>query len=508
VGAADPHAQHAEAEAPTTARAGGGPRPHGRDLRGPARATPTRRSTTTPARSRCTRGCRRRSRRSTRLYGDAGRYHELIELLERGIDEANEEDRRVAYLFRIADIYGDYLHEPVQAAHAFRRVLKIDPDHLGAIHALQRVCEVAGRYKELVDALEIEAAKTLDKQRIVALLFRAAEILDDKLEDREGALIRYRRALELDPKYAPALAGLGRLYHRLGRWDDLLADLRARAGHHAAGPRRGRAAAHDGGSCARTRSATTLRAIDCYRRAIAIDPKHGPSLHGLARLLQDRRAFPELVEVLELELKRPRRPEVAGADSRTASAARTRSTSRTSTRRSSPTTRRPRRCPTTGPALDGLARVRAAQEAWAGVVEDLAQEAATSREPALATAALLRAGEIFAEQLNQPERAIAAYERVLERDPNNIAGDARPGAAVPPAGPVEVAGRAVPARRARSLTDDGARVAALREVAHLYENQAMGDADQLRAAYTAILQRLPSDPVALVGARAPGDGRP
>ena len=74
---------------------------------------------------------------------------------------------------------------------------------------MQRAFEVAGRYKELVDALEIEASKTLDKQRIVSLLGRAADILDDKLEDREGALGRYRRALELDPKHAPALAGLG-----------------------------------------------------------------------------------------------------------------------------------------------------------------------------------------------------------------------------------------------------------------------------------------------------------
>ena len=44
-----------------------------------------------------------------------------------------------------------------------------------------------------------------------------------------------------------------------------------------------------------------------------------------------------------------------------------------------------------------------------------------AKDASLATAALLRAGEVFAEQLGQPERAIAAYERVLERESGNLA---------------------------------------------------------------------------------------
>ena len=430
----------------------------------------------------------------TRLYGSAGRFHELIELLERGIDEASEEDRRVAYLFRVADIYADYLHEPVQAAHTYRRILKLDPDHLGAIHALQRACEVAGRYKELVDALELEAGKTLDKQRIVTLLGRAAEIIDEKLEDREGALVRYRRALELDPKHAPSLAGLGRLYHRLGRWEDLYSVYDRELGITPMG-RASVALLHTMAQLAEEKLGDDGRAIDCYRRGVGIDPRHGPSLHGLAILLQERRAFAELVDVLELELKSLSDPKSRALTAYRigraheehlhepvkAIAAYHKATESVDDYR---------------PALDGLARVRAAQEAWSGIVEDLAQEAATSKEPPLATAALLRAGEIFAEQLGQPERAIAAYERVLERDPINVSAML----ALEPLYRQQNLWKSLVElylRESKVLTDDGARVAVLREVAHLYENQAMGDADQLRTAYTAILQRLPSDPVAL-----------
>ncbi len=429
-----------------------------------------------------------------RLYGDAGRFHELIELLERGIDEVTEEDRRVAYLFRVADLYADYLHEPVQAAHTYRRILKIAPNNLGAIHAMQRVLEIAGRFKELVDALELEASKTQDKPRIVALLGRAADLLDDKLEDREGALIRYRRALDLDPKHAPSLAGLGRLYHRLGRWDDLLAIYERELGITPPG-RAAVALLHTMGQLSEEKLGDDARAVDCYRRAIAMDPKHGPSLHNLATLLQERRSYAELVEVLELELRSLSDPKSRALTAYRigraheehlnepikAIAAYHKATEAVTDYR---------------PALDGLARVRAAQEAWAGVVEDLAQEAATSKEPPLATAALLRAGEIFAEQLGQPERAIAAYERVLERDPGNIPAML----CLEPLYRQQGLWKSLVElylRQSKVLVDDGARVAALRQVAHLYENQAVGDGEQLRAAYTAILQRLPSDPIAL-----------
>lgn len=432
----------------------------------------------------------------SRLFADAGRHHELIELLERGIDATDEDDRRIAYLMRIADLYADYLREPVQAAHTYRRVLKINRDHLGAIHSLQRVCELAGRYKELVEALEMEASKTSDKGRVVQLLHRAGEVIDEKLDDPSGALVRLRRVLEIDPKYAPALASIGRLYHRTGRWEDLLSVYERELTITPPG-KAAVALLHTMGGLCEDRIGDTRRAIACYRNAIEIDPKHGPSLHALERLLEMGGRWSELVEVLETELRglsdaRVRAevayrvgrvyeehlgdaPRAVGAYQAALQAA-----------------------PDYRPALDGLARVRASLEAWPGVVEDLAQEAATSREATLGTAALLRAGEVFAEQLVQPERAIAAYERVLERDPGNLAAML----ALDPLYRQQGLWRSLAelqAKLARHANDEGAKIAGLRELIRLYEGPVGADADTVRGAYVALLQRAPSDPVALVG---------
>ncbi|HEY8378395.1 MAG TPA: tetratricopeptide repeat protein, partial [Nannocystis sp.] len=431
-----------------------------------------------------------------RLFAAARRYHELIELLERGIDAAEEDDRRIAYLFRIADLYIDYLDEPVQAAHTYRRILKIDPDHIGAIHALQRACELAGRYKELVDALELEASKTLDKAKIVQLLHRAGEIADEKLDDRDGALARLRRVLEIDPKYAPALASIGRLYHRAGRWEELLSIYERELAITPPG-KAAVALLHTMGQLCETRLGDVRRATACYRNAIEIDPKHGPSLHALQRLLERGKAWQDLVEVLETELRGLSDPharaqvayrigrvyeEHLGDAPRAVVAYQTALQALGDYR----------------PALDGLARVRATLEAWPGVVEDLAQEAAMAKDASLATAALLRAGEVFAEQLGQPERAIAAYERVLEREPGNLAAMLALDTLYRQQGMWRSLAD-LQLRIAKYVSDEGARVAALREVVRLYEGPVGADADTIRNAYAALLQRAPGDPVALAG---------
>ncbi|MCA9634773.1 MAG: tetratricopeptide repeat protein, partial [Myxococcales bacterium] len=237
-----------------------------------------------------------------RLLTDAGRFHEVIELYERGIDGAPNKAVKIAYLFRIGDIYIDNLREPVQAMHTYRRILKIDPDHLGAIHALQRSADDAGRHKELVEALELEASKTREQPRVIVLLHRAAEILDERLDDREGALARLRRILELDASYQPALASAGRLYFRLGRWEDLFRTYEQELAITPAGPA-SVALLHTMGKLAEEKIGRIEQAIECYRRAIKIDPKHGPSLEALARILSAGERWRELVEVWEIELR-------------------------------------------------------------------------------------------------------------------------------------------------------------------------------------------------------------
>src|SRR5690606_30868802 len=123
-----------------------------------------------------------------RLYAEAKKYRELVELHERAVEQADEPERAITHLFKIGAIQEDALGEHAQAAHTYRRILDLDPKNLGAVHALERATERAGRHAELVDALEREAALRGEDARVVDLLTRAAEILDGALRDRDGAI--------------------------------------------------------------------------------------------------------------------------------------------------------------------------------------------------------------------------------------------------------------------------------------------------------------------------------
>ncbi len=429
-----------------------------------------------------------------RLFTEVDRHHELIELYERGIDQTRDNERKIAYLFRIGDIYTDALNEPIQAAHAYRRILKIHPQHLGAMHALQRATESAGRYKELVEALELEAHHANDSTRIVPLLHRAGEVLDTDLDDREGALARYRKVLTLDPKYEPALASCGRLYYRMGRWEELLAIYEQELAIAPEGPA-AVALLQAMGELCETKLGRESQAISLYRRAVAIDPRHGPSLHALARRLRLRGDWKELVEVLDLELRG-----LSENKARSLTAYRIGRVYEEHIGNTAKALAAYQQAlapmPDYRPAVDGIARVRAQRKEFSEIVDDLAREAQSTSEPAFAISALLRAGEIWNEHLQQPDRAIACYESVLERDPKNLAALM----AVEPLYRAKSSWKSlyeVYQRQVEALSDEGAQVACLREMTRLIELYSVADQTQLEAAHRHILARASVDSIAL-----------
>ncbi|MBX3268882.1 MAG: tetratricopeptide repeat protein [Sandaracinaceae bacterium] len=427
----------------------------------------------------------------TRLYADAGRHRALIELYERAIEQAEEPAAAVTHLFKVGALYEDTLGEHDQAAHTYGRILELAPEDLGALHALQRATERAGRYDKLVEALEREADLRQEHGHVVDLLHRAAEILDERLGDPDGAMRRYERILAIDARYAPALAGLGRIYHRTGRWDDLL-ELYER---ELALEPKGRSAAallHKMGQLAEERIGDELRAIECYKRALDADPRHRPVLAALERRLTARRDHAALVEVLELEVEgavdaesRARAayrlgqvfeehlesPERAAAAFETALVA----------------------VPGYAPAADALARLRARQGAWRRLVEQLDEEANAAHDDATRVARLVRAGEIWSHALDDPRRAVGCYERALQIAPSHLEALLSLEALYRRLARHDALAQ-VYAALARVLADPGARVAALRELARL---TARGDPREGRVVQEAILGLWPDDPAAL-----------
>src|SRR4029077_9348531 len=98
---------------------------------------------------------------------------------------------------------------------------------LPTVRNLARLYERVGKWTELIELHDKEASLSADTKQVISLAHRNAEILEEQLKDRAGAITQYERVLALSPSYLPALKALGRLYGQEARWDALIRMYRA-----------------------------------------------------------------------------------------------------------------------------------------------------------------------------------------------------------------------------------------------------------------------------------------
>ncbi len=429
-----------------------------------------------------------------RLYAAAKKYPELVELYERAVDLAHDAETKTTYLFKIGRVHEDALGDSHAALTAYRRILGIEAAHLGAVHAAQRAAERGGLFRELCEMLELEAKLVKDQKERLMLLHRAGEVAEHDLGDDSVALGLQRRVLELDPKFQPALASLGRLYYRAGRWEELVHVYQAELSSLPRGPESARLD-YKIGEIYELRIAKDELALAAYRRALEADPQHLPARRALERKLTDKHHFEEIAKLIEGEL-------AGESDPKAIARAALRLGEVLEHRMNAPEKalvayeRALAADPEFRPARDARVRLLTEAKDWKRLVDELQKEAETSVDPKLGIAAQLRAGEIWQTELGAAQKAIECFESVLEKDPGHIDALLSLESLYAERSLWEPLAK-VYATEARVLSEPSARIAALAELGRLEETKGVGSEDERKAAYFAILQLAPHDLSAL-----------
>jgi tetratricopeptide (TPR) repeat protein len=442
-----------------------------------------------------------------RLYGDTDRHRQLVELYERHLPRVDV-DRRIEYLFALGDIVRGPLDDAEQAEYAYRRILELRPSHLGAIHALGRVATGAGRWRTVIDALELEAGLVREPAARADLLHRAGEILDEKLARRDEAIAKLRNVLALDGRHPATLATLGRIFHAERRWADL-AEVYARELDAAGDPTAEVILLHRLGELHARQLGDADQAVVFLRRALDLDPQHGPSLQLLTRIFRSRGSWKELVSLAELERDSFRDPssralasfqlgrihedhldDLVGAERCYLQAVELR--------------------PGYRAAADALARARSVLGHWAELAAELERDAATLADPRLAVAALYRAGEVARDHLGDAVRARRSFERVLALVPDHTGALVALEHILRNAGEREALADVL-ATQAATFVDPSARVMALQERVRALDLAGLGTAQDRVDTWSKVLALRPGDPTALGGLEreslASGDAR-
>lgn len=428
-----------------------------------------------------------------RLLSDVHRPKELVQLYENQLDRASG-TRAVSYLFKIAQVYEDVLNEHALAAQTYKRVLQQDASHLAAVHAWQRSAARAQRPRELLEALDYEISLTVERDRLVGLLHRAGEVLDEQLDDRDEAILRYRRALDKDPRHVPTLASLGRLYYAAGRWNDLL-DVYGQELKLTSAKNRRVALLEKMAEISRDRLGSDEDALRYHREAIKVDPGHAPSLQELARQLRERGAWEELVDVLELQLRnssasrvRARAAFLLGQVYEEHLDDRTKAVVSFEAAVSADAGYRP--------AVDALARVRADEHDWTHLLSDLERELRLTEDPGQRIALQARRAQVL-ERQDKHRQAIQAWEAVLEIDAQHLGALLALEQLYRQVGAWESLSK-VYSTQAEVLQEPPGRVAALYELARLLEHQGLGERADVVDAYRRVLESAPTDLRALL----------
>jgi len=160
----------------------------------------------------------------TEIYRKAQQWSELGMVLTRRADAAATPAQARELRAEAAEILELRLNDSDGARTLYEQLLSEDPGQAKASEALSRIYERSAEYPSFLNILERRANAQRGDDKIRTMC-RIAEVYETNLQDDTEALRRFQAALALDPSSLDALRGLDRLYSKLGRFQDLLANL-------------------------------------------------------------------------------------------------------------------------------------------------------------------------------------------------------------------------------------------------------------------------------------------
>lgn len=141
-------------------------------------------------------------------YRTAGRWSDVLATLRRRLEHASDPDSYDAILVEIARVHEEQLGDAEMAVKTYREMLARDPASRRALEALDRLFARQGRWQELAENLELRLTLVDSPEEQTALQLRLAQVRDQHLSDRGGAIEIYRQVLSRDAENADAVEAL------------------------------------------------------------------------------------------------------------------------------------------------------------------------------------------------------------------------------------------------------------------------------------------------------------
>jgi tetratricopeptide (TPR) repeat protein len=339
-------------------------------------------------------------------------YDQAIELVEKGGSRA----------YRLGDLYArrgqiqlQYLDQPGEAASSYLRVVELDPDNDSAVKYLEAIFSQQGDWTGLIGAYETRAQLARDDERRLETLRRAARVAGAKLKDPGEAARLYRAILDIDGSDQEAIEALERFYERAQDWGNLVEVIKIRQRSAPAGDaavallKRVAQICEDG-------LRDEARAVENYLRILEIAPGNKEALEALGRIYESTEQWSEFIDVTRRQIRvTTDRNMKALLYFKCGSVMEAKFSKEEDAIRYYDAAIKT--SPSCLPAVHGLRDLYRRRHDWPRVIQTLELEVKLWQDDKERAGVFAQIGQIYANQLGQPDRALHYFESALAVDP-------------------------------------------------------------------------------------------
>jgi tetratricopeptide (TPR) repeat protein len=359
-----------------------------------------------------------------------GKWADLAQLLRAQLEGATQKPERLTILRRLLAIYQDHIAQSsvaeiaadgvTQGSWAAAEILKLAPGDRDALERLEKILEQSDARDRLIETLEYHCRHAAAPEEKLRLALRIADLAQNQLHDTARALTWWEEVLKLAPGDEAALTALATGYESLGRHADLARVLDAQVEAAEGDPARASAALRQLARLAGDHLNDSMRAQRAWEELSRLYPSDSEALEALSRIYAARGDWRTLVGVLE------RRIPLASANSAAVAIALERARIFEEELRihgeaiaalEGIVEELDPRCV---PAYERLRRLAESMGDWNRVVTVAEKQLFLAEDPTEKATRAQEIGTILRDRLDDPKRAMAAFERAVEVDPHSF----------------------------------------------------------------------------------------
>lgn len=226
------------------------------------------------------------------------------EVLSTCAEASSETDRpdevRVPLLQQMGHWYVSRQPRPELALPCFQTVLRLTPEHEGAMTGIASVYRTNRMWTELSDLLIRQADASSTPSDARGLRAQAADVFETRLDDTDGAQRLYERILTDDPADLVVTKALGRIYEKNDEVERLLPLLERQVAEEQGASRH--AALCRLAQLHREKVANLEKSRQYYQAVLEEEPTHAVARQGLHDTLAKAGQFKDLLSSLQLQL--------------------------------------------------------------------------------------------------------------------------------------------------------------------------------------------------------------